>query len=62
MMKQYESGRGTKQIISAAILGGSILASSFGLGMQIQKLVNSIDNVRADHVQIMRKLDELGRR
>lgn len=51
--KRFETGRGTKALIGMVILSASILASAFGLGMQIQKLVTGLDTVTRQHDQLL---------
>jgi hypothetical protein len=49
----FETGRGTKALIGLLILSASILASAFGMGMQIQKLIIGLTTVTDQHRQIL---------
>lgn len=53
MAETFEGGRGTKALIGMAILSASILASAFGIGMQIQKLVSGLHEVTEQHREIL---------
>lgn len=47
--KKFETGRGTKGLVGMLVLSASILASAFGVGMQIQKLVDGLTVVTGQH-------------
>lgn len=44
---------GTKQLVGVLILSTSMLASAFGIGMQIQKLVSGLTTVTAQHEALL---------
>lgn len=51
--RQFEPGRGTKQLIGMVVLSASILGSTFAMGMKIQKLIDGMVRVTAEHHQLL---------
>lgn len=49
MPELFEAGRGSKQLIGMLVLSASVLASAFGIGMQIQKLVSGLQTATSQH-------------
>lgn len=53
MPQTFETGRGTKSLIGMVILSASIIASTFGMGMKIQKLIDGLMTVTKQHEAIL---------
>lgn len=57
--KLFETGRGTKSLIGLLVLSGSILTSTFVMGMKIQRLVDGLITVTNQHQTILDGLNDL---